>query len=96
MAGRESQSFQETISVVAPSSMGVSCYPFGREFRLGQQWRSRVSEVCFQPRIEGITHQPPTPISRSTWILETLMPQIRKINDIRNVSSILYNLEFFF
>jgi hypothetical protein len=32
--------------------------------------------------LEGITHQPPTPPSRSTWILETVTPQIQKINTI--------------
>jgi hypothetical protein len=32
--------------------------------------------------VEGITHQPPKPPSRSTWILETLTPQNRKINVI--------------
>ena len=29
--------------------------------------------------LEGITHQPPKPPPRSTWILETLTPQVRKI-----------------
>jgi hypothetical protein len=32
-----------------------------------------------EPRIEGITHQPPKPPFRSTWILETLTPQNRKL-----------------
>jgi hypothetical protein len=33
-------------------------------------------------RLDRITHQPPKPPSRSTWILETLTPQSRKINAI--------------
>ena len=33
-------------------------------------------------RAEGVTHQSLTPPSRSTWILETLTLQIRRINTI--------------
>jgi len=44
--------------------------------------------------LEGITYQLPKPPSRSTWILETLIPHIRKINAIFamfRVFSIIWN-----
>jgi hypothetical protein len=48
-----------------------------------QSSQESITNLATSPfKLEGITHQPPRPLSRSTWILETLMPQIRKINAI--------------
>jgi hypothetical protein len=62
-----------TIHKVFPSSNESFCCP------VLVKWDSRTLNAN---KIEGITHQPPKPPSRLTWILETLTPQIRKINAI--------------
>jgi hypothetical protein len=66
----------------------------------GVSWESMVAKRHLRPsHLEGITHQPPTRPSRSAWILETLTPQIRKINMIFamfRVFSIILIFYFYF